>query len=93
MEAKRYDDCRELFAALSGYLDAELPADDCEAIQAHIAACAPCVEFVNSLKKTIAICRTPEDTPAPAMSAEVKGRLLAAYRESIRKSTGVMRRQ
>jgi hypothetical protein len=43
------------------------------------------VEFVNSLKKTIAICRTPEDTPAPAMSAEVKGRLLAAYRDSMRK--------
>ena len=37
------DDCKEIFARLSEYLDAELPPDACADIEAHIAGCAPCV--------------------------------------------------
>lgn len=83
-------DCQEIFAALSQYLDAELPAADCEAIQAHIAACPPCVEFVNSLKKTIALCRQPMDPPGPPPSVPdgVREKLLAAFRASIPAESG-----
>lgn len=78
------NDCRELFATLSKYLDAELPAGDCEAIEKHIAACPPCVEFVNSLKKTIALCRAPLDPPGPGpVTPELRAKLLAAYRKSL----------
>ncbi len=84
MDTRRYDDCRDLFAALSEYLDAELPAADCAAIEKHIADCPPCVEFVNSLRKTVALCRTPmEPVGPPAVTAEVRARLLSAYRASM----------
>jgi anti-sigma factor (TIGR02949 family) len=81
MADSRYSDCKELFAALSQYLDRELPAEDCRAIQAHIAQCPPCVEFVNSLKKTVELCRqagAPAEPPPP-MPDELRRKLLAAF--------------
>jgi anti-sigma factor (TIGR02949 family) len=79
-----YSNCRDLFAALSEYLDAELPARDCAAIEAHIADCPPCIEFVDSLKKTVRLCKDCGPAPElPALSDEVRGRLLEAYKRSI----------
>jgi len=46
-------DCQELFALLSEYLDLELPEEACAKMQAHFANCPPCVQFVESLRKTI----------------------------------------
>ena len=81
-----YSDCKELFAALSEYLDADLPPADCAAIEAHIAGCAPCVEFVDSLKKSIALCRGAEATQTPQpLSDDVRAQLLAAYRRALAK--------
>lgn len=80
----QYSNCKDLFAALSRYLDKDLPLGDCRAIEAHIAACEPCVEFLNSLKKTVALCRTAETPPEPPpLSEEVRERLLEAYRRSL----------
>ena len=39
--------CLEIFARLSEYVDGELTAADCDAIQAHIRDCPPCVDFVG----------------------------------------------
>lgn len=83
-EHTTYTDCKELFAALSQYLDRELPAGDCAAIEAHIADCAPCVEFVDSLRKTVDLCRSAQTDPdLPPMPDEVRDKLLEAYRESL----------
>lgn len=83
-----YTDCRELFAALSEYLDADLPPADCAAIEAHIAGCGPCVEFVDSLKKSIALCHGTEPTQQPPpLSDDVRAQLLAAYREALAKKS------
>lgn len=59
--------CEEIFAQLSAYLDVELPPETCEEIQAHIAACPPCVEFVRSLERTVDLCRgySPGALPGP----------------------------
>ena len=46
-------ECKEVFARLSEYLDQELPGDLCERIDRHISGCPPCVEFVDSLKKSV----------------------------------------
>lgn len=76
--------CEEIFARLSEYLDAELPVADCDHIKAHIEGCTPCVEFLESLKRSIALCRDFETrtTPAP-LKAEVRENLLAAYRRML----------
>jgi anti-sigma factor (TIGR02949 family) len=84
----QYSNCKELFAALSQYLDAELTPTDCEAIEEHIAGCPPCVEFVNSLKKTVELCRSAEGTAEPPpLSEEVRQSLLAAYQRSMDERT------
>jgi anti-sigma factor RsiW len=75
-------ECQEIFALLSAYIDAELPEATCEEIQAHIAACEPCVEFVKSLRRTVELCHghSAGEKPAP-LAGEARERLLAAYRE------------
>ena len=74
--------CKEIFELLSDYLNLELPPDACQEIETHLAGCAPCVEFAESLRKTVALCRQyqPEQMPAP-ISESARGELLAAYRK------------
>ncbi len=80
----RYSNCKDLFAVLSQYLDAELTPADCAAIEQHIAGCPPCVEFVNSLKKTVELCRSADGpTEPPPLSEDIRQRLLEAYQRSI----------
>ncbi len=72
--------CKEVFAMLSAYLDLELPVDDCRAIEEHLAGCPPCIEFANSLRKTVELCRgyQPNELPAP-VETKARDELLAAY--------------
>jgi anti-sigma factor RsiW len=72
--------CREVFALLSGYLDLELPPDACREIESHLAGCPPCIEFVESLRKTVELCRTfrPQVMPDP-ISRKAREQLLEAY--------------
>ena len=78
------DECREVFEALSEYIDGELPADTCRQIEMHIADCAPCVEFVDSLRKSVRVFRDfrPAENPPP-LDAEAKERLAKAYRDML----------
>lgn len=82
--AEQIDSCKDVFAALSEYLDLELPPDACEKIEAHLAGCAPCVEFVESLRKTVELCRQyqPSELPAP-IGKQAREQLLDAYRKSL----------
>lgn len=78
------DDCKQIFAQLSQYLDLELPPDACEKIKAHIAGCAPCIEFTESLRKTVELCRRyrPAELPEP-IGKQAKEELLQAYRRTL----------
>jgi RNA polymerase sigma-70 factor (ECF subfamily) len=49
--------CREIFANLSEYLDGRLQPASCDEMQAHIAACPPCVAFIDDLRSAIERCR------------------------------------
>lgn len=73
-------DCSSIFALLSEYLDRELPEGDCAELDQHIQSCAPCVAFVDSLKKSIAIGQAyAPETNVPALTAETKQSLKQAY--------------
>jgi anti-sigma factor RsiW len=79
------EECKQVFARLSEYLDGELPADLCEQMNAHINGCAPCVEFVESLKKSIELTRGLELSAEPApLTAEARERVRAAYASWLR---------
>jgi anti-sigma factor RsiW len=77
-------ECREIFALLSEYLDRELPEEICREIDAHIAGCPPCVAFVESLRKTVELCRQAKSLAAPDPLPEpARRQLLAAYQAMI----------
>ena len=61
------EECHEIFALLSDYLNLELPRDACRAIASHLAGCPPCIEFAESLRKTVELCRAyrPTELPEP----------------------------
>jgi len=77
-------ECKDIFELLSQYLDEELPNDVCHEIDSHIQGCPPCVEFVESLKKSIGLTRSyrSQDGPAP-LPDSARSELLAAYRKML----------
>jgi len=80
----KHDRCKEVFALLSDYLNLELPPEACQEIEAHIAGCSPCIEFAESLRKTVDICRQYQSTELPApIGQEAKAQLLDAYKKML----------
>jgi anti-sigma factor RsiW len=78
------EDCRELFAQLSEYLDEELTPEARREMEEHLCDCPPCVEFLGSLRRTIDLCRQFElgGSPQP-LSREAKQQLLAAFQRML----------
>lgn len=79
------ENCKEIFAALSQYIDLELPSESCEEIEEHLRGCAPCIEFVRTLRQTIDLCRQyrPDALPDP-LGEDAKRDLRAAYERALR---------
>jgi anti-sigma factor RsiW len=77
-------DCKQIFELLSQYLDGELPPAASEEFRRHIQDCAPCVDFVESLKKSMKLSREyqPGEQP-PELPAAVKKSLSEAYARAI----------
>ena len=73
-------DCQAIFAMLSEYLDGQLPPATCEELERHIRDCPPCVEFLDSLKKSVKLCSeySPSENP-PALDPAVKASLQQAF--------------
>jgi RNA polymerase sigma-70 factor (ECF subfamily) len=78
------DDCKEVLALISQYLDLELPPEACHEIERHIDGCPPCVEFAESLRKTVDLCHRyePDEMPAP-LSENARSELEAAWRKML----------
>ncbi len=76
--------CQEIFALLSDYLNLELPPEACQEIESHLAGCSPCVEFAESLRKTVEICRRyqPTELPEPLGQA-AREQLQQAYQKML----------
>ena len=77
-KAPRPRHCREMFAALSDYLDEELPADLCREIEQHMGGCRPCETFLDSLRETVRRC---QEFRPDGCAAKVK-ELVKAYRKA-----------
>jgi len=81
---KQPENCQEVLALLSDYLDFELPPEACQQIEHHLAGCSPCEEFAESLRKTVALCRTfePRTMPGP-LGEEAKAELEKAWKKML----------
>jgi anti-sigma factor (TIGR02949 family) len=77
------EECKQVFALLSEYIDGELPADLCERIDRHLDACPPCIEFIESLRKSTELCKALSARESPGrLDHQARAELLAAYRRS-----------
>jgi anti-sigma factor RsiW len=57
--------CREILAGISAYLDGDLDATACDAIERHCQNCVRCAELVKGLRETVGLCREAASTPLP----------------------------
>ena len=80
----RTEKCKEVFTLLSEYLNLELPPEVCREIESHLAGCAPCEEFAESLRKTVDICRhhLPTELPRP-LAESARAELMAAWQRML----------
>jgi len=76
--------CEDLLSLFSQYLDNELPPANCAAIEQHAAECARCAEFLNSVKRTVTLCRDlqPGESPRP-LTPDARARLRELYERSL----------
>lgn len=59
-------DCESLHAQISAYLDGDLGAATCQAIEAHAATCTRCADVIADFRKATGLCRKAADAPLPA---------------------------
>jgi anti-sigma factor RsiW len=58
-------DCRTILGNISAYLDGELGATACDAIERHCQGCASCAGLVGGLRETVGLCREAASVPLP----------------------------
>lgn len=69
--------CRELVELVTDYLEGTLPSRDRMLLQAHLAACPYCEEYIAQIRRTVAaLGNLPADPVDPARERE----LLEAFR-------------
>jgi RNA polymerase sigma-70 factor (ECF subfamily) len=81
-------ECKRMFAALSDYLDEELPANACDRIREHMSDCRPCVAFLDNLQKTVqGLKRLPARKPDARVAAKIRKTLLPQLTAALAQSS------
>jgi RNA polymerase sigma-70 factor (ECF subfamily) len=70
--------CPDVLDLLSRHLEGEISAEVCADMERHVAACGRCRGACESLKRTLALCRTTPSAPVPRAVQE-------SVRASVRK--------
>ena len=58
-------ECAAILENISAFLDGELDATACSAIEAHCAHCPRCAPVVDGLRRTVGLCREAAEAPLP----------------------------
>jgi anti-sigma factor RsiW len=58
-------DCAAVRDQIERYVDRELDAVECDAIERHCADCPPCAALVSRVRATIGLCRDVGHAPLP----------------------------
>ncbi len=77
---KKPRSCRELFAALSDYMDGALDGDMCEELERHLQGCTPCENFLASLEQIVRECGSLQPDCTPQNTNKVREKLMREYR-------------
>jgi anti-sigma factor RsiW len=80
----RDPECLDVFARLSEYIDGELGPAECLEIEEHIADCAPCVDFLRSLRESVELSKSFQGGEAPLpVPPAVEERLKSAWQAAL----------
>ncbi len=60
-----HEHCLEMFKRLSEYLDNELDDIACNEIEQHVKECVPCFSCLQTLKRTVDLCKQTANKPVP----------------------------
>lgn len=77
--AKKPEQCRELFAMLSEYLDRRVNPATCQKIETHMRACPTCVLFLNDLRASIERCKSLQVACDPAVTSRLRALFTQEY--------------
>lgn len=77
MDAGTSPRCQQQLLELSAYLEGDLTPDRVAALDAHLAGCTCCGDMAESLRRTIALCRSED---ARSLPDSVRRRAIAAVR-------------
>jgi RNA polymerase sigma-70 factor (ECF subfamily) len=80
---KRPRHCREMFAALSDYMDGLVDDEQTREMEKHLNDCKPCVAFLDSLKSAVQQCRIYEPTCDTGRAEELRRDLLHKYQIAV----------
>ncbi len=65
--------CLSMFEKLSEYIDNELDVMTCRDIERHVAECVPCKICLETLKRTVILCKKVDSIPVPeSVSVKLK---------------------
>jgi predicted anti-sigma-YlaC factor YlaD len=79
-------ECEELLQQLADYLDEDARAELCREIEAHLARCANCQVFVDTMKKTIVLYQVDDRSRRIEVPVRANARLKAALATEYQKS-------
>jgi anti-sigma factor RsiW len=65
MTALTSPECHAILARISAYLDSDLDATACDAIEQHCQNCERCAAVVRGLRETVGLCRQAASAPLP----------------------------
>lgn len=69
-DPNHHSHCLKLFDRLSEYIDGEMDEAQRREIEAHVAGCVACFACLQSLKRTIALCKQAGRQSVPAVFSE-----------------------
>jgi RNA polymerase sigma-70 factor, ECF subfamily len=80
---KRTRRCRQMFAALSDYMDGLVKDVRYRDMEKHLDDCKPCVAFLDSLKSAVEQCRSYEPSCDTVRAEELRRELVTKYRAAV----------
>jgi RNA polymerase sigma-70 factor (ECF subfamily) len=83
---RKPQECRELFASLSEYLDGRIAPKKAEMMKGHIEKCPACVAFLRDLRAAVDHCRTLDAACDPAVASRLREMLTEEYLRLTRSS-------
>jgi anti-sigma factor RsiW len=72
--------CRQFVEDVTAYLEGTLPDDVAQAVEEHLADCPHCREYLEQMRRTVAVERALGEEEIEEMPAEVRERLTEAFR-------------